>query len=94
MNKKYYMKENIPTLQEFVNKFIYDPYHIKLDVTTGKDTITLTSPDWFVILNTEEGSFFFQGIIRRMYDIDRVSDIRDKFGNLFTIKNLNEYFHK
>lgn len=88
------IKGEFPSLQEYVDREIYDPYKEKLIVEQSKYTITLKSPDWTVILNTEEGSITVTGMIKKYYDIDRIYNIRNMFGNLFSIKNLNDYFHK
>ena len=84
----------VPSVQEYVDEFIYNPYSEKLVVSLGKDTIELKGVDWTVILNTEEGSFRFNGSIDKYYDIVRVYDIWLKFGDLFSIKNMNDSLHK
>lgn len=75
-------------LQEFVDKSIYNPYNedpLQVEVIDENEMVLRNGDKWSVTLNSLDGSFIFEGKTDRYYEIDRVLDIRYKFGVLFTV---------
>lgn len=75
-------------LQEFVGKSIYNPYNeepLQVEVVDGNEMKLINPGKWSVTLNSLDGTFVFEGKTERYYDIDRIMDIRYKFGTLFDV---------
>lgn len=88
--KKSLTEGRLVKLEEYI-KLIYDPYGEELVIISADDNeIVLSLPgEWKVILNSGEGTFKVIGDINKYYDIDRIKDIRDKFGELFSVYHMN-----
>lgn len=88
--KKSLTEGRLVKLEEYI-KLIYDPYDEELVVVSADDNeIVLSLPgEWTVILNSGEGTFKVRGSIDKYYDIDRIKDIRDRFGELFSVYHMN-----
>lgn len=75
-------------LQEFVEKSIYNPYNeepLQVEIIDNNEMVLRNCDKWAVTLNSLDGTFVFEGKTERYYDIDRVMDIRYKFGALFDV---------
>lgn len=88
--KKSLTEGRLVSLEEYI-KMIYDPYDEELVIISADDNeIVLSLPgEWTVILNSGEGTFKVKGEINKYYDIDRIKDIRDRFGELFSVYHMN-----
>lgn len=88
--KKSLTEGRLVSLEEYI-KLIYDPYGEELVIISADDNeIVLSLPgEWKVILNSGEGTFKVIGDINKYYDIDRIKDIRDRFGELFSVYRMN-----
>lgn len=88
--KKSLTEGRLVSLEEYI-KMIYDPYDEELVIISADDNeIVLSLPgEWTVILNSGEGTFKVRGSIDKYYDIDRIKDIRDRFGELFSVYHMN-----
>lgn len=88
--KKSLTEGRLVSLEEYI-KLIYDPYGEELVIISADDNeIVLSLPgEWKVILNSGEGTFKVIGDINKYYDIDRIKDIRDRFGELFSVYHMN-----
>lgn len=89
--KKSLVKGLLVSLEEYIKYEVYDPYGEELVVVSADDNeIVLSLPgEWSVILNSGEGTFRVIGDINKYYYIDRIQDIRDKFGSLFSVYHIN-----
>lgn len=88
--KKSLTEGRLVSFAEYI-KMIYDPYDEELVIISADDNeIVLSLPgEWTVILNSGEGTFKVRGSIDKYYDIDRIKDIRDRFGELFSVYHMN-----
>lgn len=85
----------IPSVEEFISSRIYDPYEEPLDVILEGSTVILKNGDkWKIVMNSDEGSFIFEGVMCGYYDIDRVKDIWTKQGEIYSIRNIQKLKHK
>ena len=82
---------NTPNLVDYVNNYLYNPYEEPFEVRVEDGKIILDQGEWSVILNSKEGSFIIKGTVDKYYDIDRIKDIRDNFGEIYTVLNINRY---
>lgn len=85
--------ELIPTLEEFVNQKIYNPYKEHIDVIEEDELIILSVPGkWKIIINSPEGTIIIDALhIERYYDWDTITDIRWRYGEICSIRNIQCY---
>ena len=82
-NKKY-------TVEQLIKLYIYRPYCDEIQFMVAEDErIHIKGDTWIVILDHKTGEFYFEGTISRYYEIDTITSIRDCFGDIYSVFNLN-----
>ena len=91
MNIKYkdIKRENGLTVEDVINILLYNPYKEDFSVMVDEDErLHIKSNTWCVILNHKTGDFSFKGELKKYYEIDIISSIRDCFGELYSFFNV------
>ena len=87
-------RENI-TLEEFINEFVYNPYGEEIQVSYASgEVIVLRCGTWTVIMDHIAGDFKVIGELVHYYDIDRIKDLRDNYGEIYSLYNEQHNEHK
>ena len=92
-NKKKYntdnRREKDMTVEDVINLLLYNPYKEDFSVMVDEDErLHIKGNTWCVILNHKTGDFHFEGTIKKYYEIDIISSIRDCFGQLYSFFNV------
>ena len=85
---------NTPSLVDYVNHHLYNPYDEPFEVSVVDGEIILDQGEWKVVLNSTRGSITITGIIDKYYDIDRIKDIRDNFGEIYSVLHINRLYQE
>lgn len=77
------------TFDELIRLYIWPVYDDVLEYMVGSDErIHFKGDTWLVILDHNDGSFYFSGELHKYYSIDTIQSIRDCFGDIYSIFNL------
>lgn len=77
------------TLEEAMRLFVYRPYDYDIEFMVDDDErIHIRCDHWLVTLNHLTGEFHFSGQLKEMYEIDTIESIRDCFGDIYSIFNV------
>lgn len=77
------------TFDELIRLYIWPVYDDVLEYMVGSDErIHIKGDTWLVILDHSDGSFYFSGELHKYYSIDTIQNIRDCFGDIYSIFNL------
>lgn len=91
-NKKKYntdIRQKDLTVEDVINLLLYNPYKEDFSVMVDEDErIHIKSNTWIVILDHNTGDFSFSGELKKYYEIDIISSIRDCFGQLYSFFNV------
>lgn len=91
MNIKYkdVKREKDMTVEDVINLLLYNPYKEDFWVMVDEDErIHIKGNTWCVILNHKTGDFTLTGELKKYYEIDIISSIRDCFGQLYSFFNV------
>lgn len=78
----------VDTLQGYIEEKIYNPYDYQIVIQVTEDEkILIMSDSWVVLLDHNKGSFMFSGECLSYYDIDMIKDIRDSYGEIYSVYN-------
>ena len=88
--KKSITENRLMTIEEVMSVFVYRPYddELKFMVDSG-ERIHIKGDTWIVILDHNTGEFYFEGTISRYYEVDTITSIRDAFGDIYSVFNVN-----
>lgn len=87
MNIYFYIQK---MMKNYINAIVYNPYNedLDIDIDLKRETLEIYKPgEWTVTLDHQFDNFEFEGMINRIYDIDRVSSIRDNYGKIYSYFN-------
>ena len=92
-NKKKYntdnRREKDMTVEDVINLLLYNPYKEDFSVMVDEDErLHIKGDTWCVILNHKTGDFSLTGELKKYYEIDIISSIRDCFGQLYSFFNV------
>ena len=88
--KKSITENRLMTIEEVMSVFVYRPYNdeLKFMIDSG-ERIHIKGDTWLVILDHNTGEFYFEGTISRYYEVDTITSIRDAFGDIYSVFNVN-----
>ena len=76
-------------VEDIINLLLYNPYKEDFAVMVDEDErLYIKGNTWLVVLDHKTGDFSFKGEIKRYYEIDIISSIRDCFGQLYSFFNV------
>ena len=76
-------------VEDIINLLLYNPYKEDFSVMVDEDErLHIKGNTWCVTLNHKTGDFTLTGELRRYYEIDIISSIRDCFGQLYSFLNV------
>ena len=76
-------------VEDIINLLLYNPYKEDFAVMVDEnERLHIKGNTWLVVLNHKTGDFTFKGEIKRYYEIDIISSIRDCFGQLYSFFNV------
>ena len=91
-NKKKYntdIRQKDMTVEDVINLLLYNPYKEDFSVMVDEDErLYIKGNTWCVILNHKTGDFSLTGELKKYYEIDIISSIRDCFGQLYSFFNV------
>lgn len=77
------------TLEEAMRLFVYRPYDYDIEfMVDDNERIHIRCDHWSVTLNHLTGEFHFSGKLNQYYEIDTIESIRDCFGDIYSIFNV------
>ena len=77
------------TFTDLIKLYVYRPYNDVLKIMVDKsERIHIKGDTWIVILDHNTGDFSFKGELHKYYDIDMIENIRDCFGDIYSVFNL------
>ena len=91
MNIKYkdVKRQKDMTVEDVINILLYNPYKEDFSVMLDEDErLHIKGDTWCVILNHKTGDFSLTGELKKYYEIDIISSIRDCFGQLYSFFNV------
>ena len=91
MNIKYKnnIRQNNLTVEDVIHLLVYNPYKEDFWVMVDADErIHIKGDTWLVILDHNTGDFSLTGELKKYYEIDIISSIRDCFGQLYSFFNV------
>ena len=76
-------------IEDIINLLLYNPYKEDFAVMLDEnERLHIKGNTWLVVLDHKTGDFTFKGEIKRYYEIDIISSIRDCFGQLYSFFNV------
>ena len=76
-------------VEDVINLLLYNPYKEDFAVMVDEnERLHIKGNTWLVVLNHKTGDFSFKGEIKKYYEIDIISSIRDCFGQLYSFFNV------
>ena len=76
-------------VEDIINLLLYNPYKEDFAVMLDEnERLHIKGNTWLVVLDHKTGDFTFKGEIKRYYEIDIISSIRDCFGQLYSFFNV------
>ena len=76
-------------VEDIINLLLYNPYKEDFAVMVDEnERLHIKGNTWMVVLNHKTGDFSFKGEIKKYYEIDIISSIRDCFGQLYSFFNV------
>ena len=76
-------------VEDIINLLLYNPYKEDFAVMVDEDEkLYIKGNTWLVVLDHKTGDFSFKGEIKKYYEIDIISSIRDCFGQLYSFFNV------
>ena len=76
-------------IEDVINLLLYNPYKEDFSVMVDEDgRLHIKGATWLVVLDHKTGDFSFKGEIKKYYEIDIISSIRDCFGQLYSFLNV------
>ena len=76
-------------VEDIINLLLYNPYKEDFAVMVDEnERLHIKGNTWLVVLDHKTGDFTFKGEIKRYYEIDIISSIRDCFGQLYSFFNV------
>ena len=92
-NKKKYntdnRREKDMTVEDVINLLLYNPYKEDFSVMVDEyERLHIKGNTWCVILDHKTGDFSLTGELKKYYEIDIISSIRDCFGQLYSFFNV------
>ena len=76
-------------VEDIINLLLYNPYKEDFAVMVDEnERLHIKGNTWLVVLNHKTGDFTFKGEIKKYYEIDIISSIRDCFGQLYSFFNV------
>ena len=76
-------------VEDVINLLLYNPYKEDFAVMVDEnERLHIKGNTWMVVLNHKTGDFSFKGEIKKYYEIDIISSIRDCFGQLYSFFNV------
>ena len=76
-------------VEDIINLLLYNPYKEDFAVMVDEnERLHIKGNTWLVVLDHKTGDFSFKGEIKRYYEIDIISSIRDCFGQLYSFFNV------
>ena len=76
-------------VEDIINLLLYNPYKEDFAVMVDEDEkLYIKGNTWLVVLDHKTGEFSFKGEIKKYYEIDIISSIRDCFGQLYSFFNV------
>ena len=76
-------------VEDIINLLLYNPYKEDFAVMVDEnERLHIKGNTWMVVLDHKTGDFSFKGEIKRYYEIDIISSIRDCFGQLYSFFNV------
>ena len=76
-------------VEDVINLLLYNPYKEDFAVMVDEnERLHIKGNTWLVVLNHKTGDFTFKGEIKKYYEIDIISSIRDCFGQLYSFFNV------
>ena len=76
-------------IEDIINLLLYNPYKEDFAVMVDEDErLHIKGNTWLVTLNHKTGDFTLTGELKKYYEIDIISSIRDCFGQLYSFFNV------
>ena len=76
-------------VEDVINLLLYNPYKEDFAVMVDEDErLYIKGDTWLVVLNHKTGDFSLTGELKKYYEIDIISSIRDCFGRLYSFFNV------
>ena len=76
-------------VEDVINILLYNPYKEDFAVMVDEnERLHIKGNTWLVVLDHKTGDFTFKGEIKKYYEIDIISSIRDCFGQLYSFFNV------
>ena len=76
-------------VEDIINLLLYNPYKEDFAVMVDEnERLHIKGNTWLVVLDHKTGDFTFKGEIKKYYEIDIISSIRDCFGQLYSFFNV------
>ena len=76
-------------VEDIINLLLYNPYKEDFAVMVDEDErLHIKGNTWLVTLNHKTGDFTLTGELKKYYEIDIISSIRDCFGQLYSFFNV------
>ena len=76
-------------VEDIINLLLYNPYKEDFAVMVDEnERLHIKGNTWLVVLDHKTGDFSFKGEIKKYYEIDIISSIRDCFGQLYSFFNV------
>ena len=76
-------------VEDVINLLLYNPYKEDFSVKVDEnEKLYIKGNTWLVVLDHKTGDFSCKGEIKKYYEIDIISSIRDCFGQLYSFFNV------